>query len=71
MIKNKSPDISIIITNFNYEKYIQRAIRSCLNQKNVNHEVIVVDAYSNASLYKLFNNGENRNKHQRAEEFLQ
>ena len=37
------PNISIIITNFNYDKYIQRAIRSCLNQTNVNHEVIVVD----------------------------
>lgn len=40
---NKLPDISIIITNYNYEKYLNRAIRSCLNQDNVNHEVIVVD----------------------------
>ena len=40
---NKLPDISIIITNYNYGKYLNRAIRSCLNQDNVNHEVIVVD----------------------------
>ena len=43
--------ISIIITNFNYGKFIDRCIRSCLNQnyssglKNLNkdYEVIVVD----------------------------
>ena len=40
---NSNPDVSIIITNYNYEKYISRAIRSCINQKNVNHEVIVID----------------------------
>ena len=37
------PDISIIITNYNYERYISRCLRSCLNQKNVFYEVIVVD----------------------------
>lgn len=36
-------DTSIIITNFNREKYIGRAIRSCLHQKNKTVEVIVVD----------------------------
>jgi glycosyltransferase involved in cell wall biosynthesis len=40
---NQNPDVSIIITNYNYEKYIARAVRSCLNQTNVNHEVIVID----------------------------
>ncbi len=38
-----NPDVSIIITNYNYSRYIARCIRSCLNQKNVNVEVIVVD----------------------------
>ena len=37
------PEVSIIITNYNYSRYIARCIRSCLNQKNVNVEVIVVD----------------------------
>lgn len=40
---NSNPDVSVIITNYNYEKYISRAVRSCLNQSHVNHEVIVVD----------------------------
>ena len=43
--------VSIIVTNFNYGKYIDRCIRSCLNQnysvglKNLkkDFEVIVVD----------------------------
>ena len=38
-----NPDVSIIITNYNYSRYIARCIRSCLSQKNVNVEVIVVD----------------------------
>ena len=40
---SSNPDVSVIITNYNYEKYISRAVRSCLNQFGVNHEVIVVD----------------------------
>ncbi len=37
------PDVSIIITNYNYGKFISRSLRSCLNQSNVLYEVIVVD----------------------------
>ena len=38
-----NPEVSIIITNFNYEKYLSRCIRSCLSQRNVTTEVIVID----------------------------
>jgi len=45
-----NPDVSIIITNYNYEKFIARCVRSCLSQKNTNVEVIVVDDCSETSV---------------------
>ena len=38
-------DVSFIITNYNYDRYISECISSCLNQNetNLSHEVIVVD----------------------------
>ena len=42
-MKNKIPQVSIIITNYNYGKYIARCIRSCLSQSQIDCEVIVVD----------------------------
>ena len=54
---------SIIITNFNYEKYVGRCIRSCLNQSiQEPYEVILVDDKSSdnsikiAREFKNFNN---------------
>ena len=37
------PEVSIIITAYNYGKYIERCVRSCLKQKDVNFEIIIVD----------------------------
>lgn len=40
------PDVSIIVTCFNYGKYIERCVRSLLNQKekeSMKYEIIVVD----------------------------
>lgn len=44
------PKVSIIITNFEYEKYIGQALESALNQTQKPHEVIVVDdcSYDNS-----------------------
>ena len=39
----RHPEISILITNYNYGKFISRCLRSCLDQKNINHEIIIVD----------------------------
>jgi len=39
----KKVDVSIIITNHNYGNYLQRCLRSCINQQNCNVEVIVID----------------------------
>lgn len=54
----RNPDVSVIVTNYNYGKYVQRCIRSVLNQNNVNHEVIVVDDCStdnSIEMLKVFN----------------
>jgi len=45
-MKSKFPTASIIITNHNYAKYLQRCVRSCLSQKHIPVEVIVVDDLS-------------------------
>lgn len=44
----KSPDISVVITNYNYGKYIRRCLRSLLNQDLARdrYELIVVDDHS-------------------------
>ena len=38
-----NPKVSIIVTNYNYGKYLPRCLRSCLDQPSVNAEVILVD----------------------------
>ncbi len=44
----KSPDISVVITNYNYGQYIRRCLRSLLNQDldHSRYELIVVDDHS-------------------------
>jgi glycosyltransferase involved in cell wall biosynthesis len=42
-MKSKIPQVSIIITNYNYGKYISRCLRSCLSQNHIDAEIIVVD----------------------------
>tara|TARA_R110000822_G_scaffold10929_3_gene40713 strand:- start:135 stop:767 length:633 start_codon:yes stop_codon:yes gene_type:complete len=41
-----NPSVSIIVTNYNYGKYLPRCLRSCLSQKGTKCEVIVVDDVS-------------------------
>lgn len=47
------PSVSIIITNYNYGKYLSRCLRSCLNQKHIDCEVIVVDDVSTDNSDKI------------------
>ena len=42
-MKGKIPEVTIIVTNYNYDNYLSRCIRSCLSQKHVDVETIVVD----------------------------
>jgi glycosyltransferase involved in cell wall biosynthesis len=45
-----SPRVSVVVTNFEYEKYVGEAIQSVINQTYQIHEIIVVDdcSYDNS-----------------------
>lgn len=47
MAKNSSPLVSIVLTSYNYERYISEAINSVINQNFHNWELIIVDDGSN------------------------
>lgn len=53
-----SIDISFIITSFNYEMYIEKAIFSCVNQNksNLEYEIIIIDDGSTDNTRKILNN---------------
>ena len=38
--------ISVIVTNYNYEKWLRRCIRSLVNQSFDDYEIIIIDDYS-------------------------
>ncbi|MCZ4319933.1 glycosyltransferase [Aequorivita viscosa] len=42
-MKNKSPLISVYITNYNYEKFIEQAIESVLQQSFCDFELLIID----------------------------
>jgi len=50
------PLFSILIANYNSEKYIREAIESCLNQTYKNIEIVIVDDCSNDESIKLIEN---------------
>jgi len=50
------PDISLIITNYNYEQFLEECIESCLDQKtSFKTEIIVVDDGSNDNSHEVIN----------------
>jgi glycosyltransferase involved in cell wall biosynthesis len=42
-MKEKSPKISVVMPNYNCEKYLSEAIESILNQSFTDFEFIIVD----------------------------
>ena len=55
-MNKKTPLVTIIITNYNYEKYVSRAIRSSLNQSLSDRiEVILIDDNSSDNSKNIIN----------------
>ena len=54
MIKNK-PLVSILVANYNNEKFLSRSINSCLKQKYSNLEILVHDDNSSDNSVKKLN----------------
>ena len=55
MIKNQSKLISIIMPNFDGEKFLDDAIGSVINQSYTNWELIIIDDASNDSSLEIIN----------------
>ncbi|HEY9675729.1 MAG TPA: glycosyltransferase [Waterburya sp.] len=53
MKNNHNPLVSIVINNYNYERFLPQAIDSALNQTYSNTEVIVVDDGSTDNSHKI------------------
>ena len=53
---NKLPLVSVLITNYNSEKFIDRSIQSCVNQSYLNNEVIFYDDYSTDNSVEIVKN---------------
>lgn len=65
---NSPPDVSVIITTYNVERYIERAIESALTQQGVTLEVIIVDDCSSDNTWQVIcNNSDNRIKRKKLE----
>jgi len=43
---SKTPRFSILINNYNYARFLDQAIESCLSQTFTDYEIIVIDDYS-------------------------
>ncbi len=54
--------ISVIVTNFNYEKWLRRCIRSLLNQSFDDYEIIIIDDYSSDNSRNILLEYENHDK---------
>lgn len=45
--------ITVYITNYNYDKYLEQAIKSVLNQKKVAFELLIIDDGSTDDSHKI------------------
>ena len=53
--KNNSPLVSVILTNYNNEKYLAKAINSVITQTYINWELIIIDDSSSDNSLNIIN----------------
>ena len=49
----KKIDVSVLITNYNKEKFVKNSVKSCINQKFLKKEILVYDDCSTNSSLKI------------------
>ena len=53
MYYNKKNFVSILVTNYNKERFLKKSIKSCLRQNFKNKEVIIFDDCSSDNSIKI------------------
>ncbi len=61
-MNTNNPLVSILIANYNNEKFLSRSINSCLNQTYTNFEIIVFDDKSTDNSKSILQNYEKNDK---------
>ena len=61
-MKKKNPLITVYITNYNYGKFVKKAINSVLKQTFKNFELIIIDDGSKDKSAKIIKQFQNKNK---------
>jgi len=56
------PEVTIYITNYNYGKYISKAVNSCLKQTFKNLEILIIDDGSTDNSKKIINKFTSKNR---------
>ena len=61
-MSTNNPLVSILIANYNNEKFLSRSINSCLNQSYTNFEIIIFDDKSTDNSKSILQNYEKNDK---------
>ena len=61
-MENQNIKISIILPNFNGEKYLKKALQSFVDQNYINKELIIVDGKSTDNSHEIINDFIEKNK---------
>ena len=61
MLRQKSPLVTVYITNYNYAEYLEQSIQSILNQTFQDFELLIIDDGSTDNSREIIRRYEDRN----------